>query len=108
MSWDKNTINMSNLDAVRCVLDDLNELYALSIISTFVGMGLNDSSSDSPYELRRLRFRDKVILEYVEMDVDCDVDDCIYSEKFNLIDEPQDWVAVRKTDIFCNEEVSEL
>ena len=102
MSWDKNTISISKLEAVKETLDGLNIPYQLSIIDTFRGRGLNDDpymdGTDTIYELKRLQYAEKVILEYVELDADCDVDDVIYSEQFKLGYEPEEWEATRHTD----------
>ena len=102
MSWDKNTLSFSSVGAVRDVLKDLAVPYQLSVIATFRGRGCNDDpymdGTDTIYELRRLQYGAKVILEYAELDTDCDVDDMVFSQEYKLEDEPQDWVAIRKTD----------
>jgi len=102
MSWDKNTISVSALDGNKRTLDDLGIPYQLSVIATFKGRGLNDDpfmdGTDTVYELRRLQYADVVVLEYVELDADCDVDDIITCQYFKLEDEPQNWEAIRKTD----------
>ena len=102
MSWDKNTISFSKLGAVKEVLDDLIIPYEVSTIATFRGRGLNDDffmdGTDTIHELRRLQYGNKVILEYVELDADCDVDDIICSQQFNLGNEPKEWEAIKHTD----------
>ena len=99
MSWDKNTVNFSEIEATKDVLDNLGETYQESIIATFRPCGLNDDYMGiSSRNLRRLQYKNKVILEYVEVDADCDVDDVILSQQFDLQDEPTDWQAIRKTD----------
>ena len=97
MSWDKNTISVSWLDATKRVLDNLSIPYMLSSIGRFRGSGLNDDD-DKMHELRRLQYKSKVILEYAELDADCDTDDVIHSEEFDRGSEPLDWQAVRHTD----------
>lgn len=102
MSWDKNTISVSGLDASKRVLDNLSIPYTLDSIGRFSGRGLNDGpymdGSDKVYVLRRLRYKDKVILEYAELDADCDTNDVIHSQEFHISDEPLDWQVVRHTD----------
>lgn len=107
MSWNKNTISISKLDAVLETLDNLGVPYELSTIGEFVGRGLNDGWDTAMHYLRRLKYKDRVILEYAELDADCDVDDIIASAEFKIEDEPGDWQAVRHTDKFgnCGEEV---
>ena len=96
MSWNKNTINMSALEAMRCMLEDLHEPYEVQVIAEFRGLGLNDDfADDDMHQLRRLRYRDTVILEYVNMHSDCDTDDVISSRRFPLKDEPKDWQPIR-------------
>jgi hypothetical protein len=97
MSWDKNTVNLSELEATRKVLDDLGIPYQISVIAKFEGRGVNDEFEGHPiYELKRLQYFDKVILEYVNLHPDCDIDDIIYSEKFSLEDEPKNWEPIRR------------
>ncbi len=93
MSWDKMTINLSQLDAVRSTLEELGEPYQESVIATFRGAGCNDPDGKM-YELRRLQFRDKVIRECVTMDADCDSNDYIQSLQFKLKDEPKHWTPI--------------
>uniref|UniRef100_A0A6M3K4N9 Uncharacterized protein n=1 Tax=viral metagenome TaxID=1070528 RepID=A0A6M3K4N9_9ZZZZ len=99
MSWDKNTISLSGLDAVIGTLLDLGIDHEVSIIAEFHGRGLNDDYLDlSPHKLRRLEYGKWVILEKVEQDADCDTDDCILSCKFELDKEPKDWQPIVSTD----------
>jgi len=100
MSWDKNTINLSNLDAVVETLVDLGVDYEVSVLREFNGCGLNDDYLDTtPYKLRRLQYDKKVILEKAVLDSDCDTDDLITSHKFELDKEPLDWQPIIHTDI---------
>ena len=99
MSWDKQTINLSSLDAIKDTLDDLGVSYDLSVIAEFKGRGLNDPDGEV-YQLRRLQYDGKVVLEYAELDADCDADDRIMSYTINLDEEPEDWHPIRYTDIF--------
>ncbi len=105
MSWDKNTVNLSKINAALEVLNNLAVPYQLTTLDSFIGRGLNDGffeDKGNMYDLRRLQYKDKVLLEYVELDRDCDVNDLILSEEFNVGEEPKDWVAVRKTDKLAN------
>ena len=103
MSWNKNTTNVSEVDAVIRVLKDLLIPYKVKVIGKFRGRGLNDDiyaeGKDKIYKLRRLQYVDKVILEYVNLDADCDVDDVIHSKTFDLKKEPKDWQAVNHIDM---------
>ena len=96
MSWDKNTINQSNLNAVKDVLDDLKIKYTLVIKECVRGSGLNDDMCGEMrvYELRRLSYRNFVILEQMNRTSDCDADDTITSQKFTKENEPKDWQYV--------------
>ena len=89
MSWNKNTVTLSFVDATIKVLRDLGVPYSLSVIGKVKGIGLNDD--DKPYELQRLAYSQVVILERMERTTDCDTDDIITSTRFSLRDEPQDW-----------------
>ena len=97
MSWDKNTINMSNLDAVKEILDDLKVKYTLEVKKKVRGYGLNDATfgeEDKVYELHRLAYRGFVILEQIKRTQDCDANDTIISRKFTRETEPKDWQYV--------------
>jgi len=96
MSYDKQTINLSKLEAVRDTLETLGEPYDVSPLATYRGAGCNDPDG-ALYGLWRLQYRDTVILEYVTMDSDCDANDYIQSLQFDLKDEPKTWQAVRMT-----------
>ncbi len=105
MSWDKNTINYSTLDSIRELLLELGINYELSTLGVVQGRGLNDDEmyggrkNGAKYELRRLEYKDKVVLEQIVQDADCDVDDGIFSHKFNHSEEPKDWQFLVKTDV---------
>ena len=98
MSWDKNTINYSTIDAIVGVLKDIGVDYKLSVIAKVRGRGLNDYEG-KVYELRRLEYKNIVYLEKIEQEADCDFDDIIRSQKFKLSKEPKGWQAIVKTDI---------
>jgi len=94
MSWDKNTIDMSNLDSIKEMLDELEIPYKLENKQSVMGRGLNDDS-DKYYDLRRLEYRDKVILECMTQTTDCDSDDCLVSYKLDSKDEPKRWRYIK-------------
>ena len=99
MSWDKNTISFSDIDAVIDVLKDVGLDYKLSVMARVRGWGLNDDYTGKEFwELRRLEYGNTVYLEKIEQDADCDVDDIITSSKFTKSTEPKDWVAIIQTD----------
>jgi hypothetical protein len=100
MSWDKNTVNCSEIDTVIGTLDDCQIPFTLTKIGEFNGCGLNDMYNDrkEPYQLRQLNYKDITILEYVEKDADCDTDDVILSQKFTRDNKPKEWQLIRWTD----------
>lgn len=110
MSWDKNTVNYSTLDSTKEILEELEIKYKLIVLGKVMGRGLNDDSfmgtydkeEDRYYELRRLEYKNKVILEQISQDADCDTDDIIRSHKFNILEEPKDWKYQIETDILGN------
>ena len=106
MSWDKQTANLSKLDAVKETLDELEIPYTLTVIAEFRGRGLNDAEGEE-HQLRRLQYANKVILEYAELEADCDTDDKILSRTFGVDEEPKDWRAIREINAF-DEELGEF
>ena len=98
MSWNKNTRVMSSLNAVKEAMDELGFPYELTVLGKVMGIGLNDNlcGDDVYYEMRRLEYRDLVILEQLIRHYDCDVDDLVVSEKFSLEQEPKDWQILTK------------
>ncbi len=102
MSWDKNTINMSQIDTILDTLRETSIGYNLSVLTKVRGRGLNDSDmfsdKETYYELRRLEYGNTVYLDKIEQDADCDTDDIISSHKFTRATAPKDWEAVIQTD----------
>jgi len=99
MSWDKNTVNCSSLDAIKDILGKHGIPYKISTLTTVEGRGLNDDFCHlPPWELRRLEHGGYVTLEWIEQDADCDTDDIIQSETFFPEEEPKDWQPIRQTD----------
>lgn len=93
MSWDKNTINFSEVDTfIRAfrLLGIPHSDYKLRQIGKVLGRGLNDRD-DEFYILRRLEVADKIILEYIERHSDCDIDDVIKSVIFDKDKVPKRW-----------------
>ena len=94
MSWNKNTISLSEIDSTMGVLKDLNVDFRCEEIGKVRGCGLNDywnyELGEKYYSMRRLIYDDSVILEQMIRVNDCDVDDVIISSKFDKEKEP-DW-----------------
>lgn len=88
MSWDKNTLNYSDIPLVSRVLKILKEPYKVEIMGEVDGYGLNDLSGEK-HRLHKLIFRGKVILEQMVRTHDCDCDDYIHSVLKNK--EPKNW-----------------
>lgn len=85
MSYDKNTINLSNLEAVSTALNDLTIEHKTIELAKVRGMGLNDHFSDiEDYTLRALVYKDIVEVEQMQRTYDCDSDDFIVSIKFKI------------------------
>lgn len=94
MSWNKNTVVMSDIDSTIKVLEKLGEKYTLTEIGKAKGMGLNDDIESDDikfYPIRKLTYRDVIILEQMRRHPDCDSDDCIVSHEFKLSEVPQNW-----------------
>jgi hypothetical protein len=105
MSWNKNTLNHSQVNRTIELLDELGIPYTLEAIGEVKAIGLNDMMSYiHTYWMRRLSYNDKVILEHILRSWDCDVDDIICSEKFDVAHEPQDWKLEEYIDVVEEEE----
>ena len=92
MSWNKNTLNISNLGSTIEILKDLDIPFNCEIIGKVQGMGLNDSDyPDNYYNVRKLTYGNFVILEQMIRNGDGDFDDFITSSKFTKDKEPNDW-----------------
>lgn len=94
MSWDKQTVDYSD---IKIVLDTLNVIgvpYVLTELGKIRGNGLNDineEGTETYYSLRKLEYANRVILDQMQRTHDCDSDDCIVSITFYKKDVPQDW-----------------
>ena len=102
MSWDKNTIVCSQINAIISTLDICKKPYTLSVLGNVQGHGLNDDliiednsgelyPGSKYYDIRKLEFEGIVILEQMQRSHDCDTDDMIISVKFDKGSEPKTW-----------------
>jgi len=91
MSWNKNTVSYSEINATITVLKELGQEYKLTILGTVPGHGSNDEYK-SKYDIRKLEYKDTVIIEQMKRHFDCDSDDIIISFRFTGDDKiPEDW-----------------
>lgn len=74
MSWDKQTINLSNLNGYIELLQNLEIPYSVEELGKVQGMGLNDIDD---YTLRKLIVKDLVFVEQMQRTTDCDSMDYI-------------------------------
>ena len=92
MSWDKNTINGSDVIFAASLLEAVGTPYKLTKIADASANGMNDTIDDrDSYPLYRLEFRDRVALDRIERTYDCDGDDVIKTYVFLLANEPKSW-----------------
>jgi len=93
MSWNKNTINTSEVNAALVILKDTNTPYTLEVLGSVNGDGLNDDFGTGSYECRKLTYGGKVLMEHMIRTFDCDSDDCFTSVRFDKGKEPatKDW-----------------
>lgn len=98
MSWDKNTMNCSEIDKTIELLKELKIKYKVKVLGTVTGYGNNDAYAKSDkHKIRRLEYNDKVILEQIRRNDDCDENDFIISKKFNKNKTPKNWkIEVRQ------------
>lgn len=89
MSWDKNTIVLSNLDNVATTLEEIGIPYKITELGKLKGFGLNDDlygDKDKYYPIRKLEYTtvkglNVVIAERMIRTHDCDSDDTLISVK---------------------------
>jgi len=101
MGWNKNTTSASSIDTTLKVLKELGESYSLKEIGIVTGYGLNDdlpNDESKKYKLRRLEYKDKVIIEQIIRNTDCDINDVIISKEFKKGEEPKDFELERTYD----------
>ena len=111
MSFNKNTINMSDIDRIETVLIILKEPYTIEKIDTVKGLGLNDDIDgvDAQHSLFKLCFRDKVVIDRMERTMDCDCDDCIVSYVIDKDQMPEVWhneIYMHDDDYMCDSNCS--
>lgn len=90
MSWEKMTVNHSELEAVKRTLDKLKVKYKLTTLGTVTGYGINDYYGRQ-YAIRKLTFKNTIVLERMLRALDCDLDDIIVSYEFKKGKEPKKW-----------------
>lgn len=95
MSWDKNTVNLSDVDSRIHVLNQIGISYSLITLGEVGGHGLNDFDGKT-YPIRQLKYKDIVVLEQMIREDDCDFDDMIISYEFFAQEEPKNWPLERR------------
>ena len=90
MSWDKNTYNLSEVNGIIRTLKGLNVSYKLTVLGKIRGRGLNDDDNQY-YSIRKLEYKNIIILEQMIRTTDCDTDDTIISYRFNKKEELKKW-----------------
>ena len=92
MSYNKNTVNCSDIDTIIETLKELNVKYILKDIGKVTGYGLNDDyAKTDKHKIRKLTYEDFVVLEKIKRTTDCDTDDLIVSKKFHKNKVPKKW-----------------
>ena len=108
MSWDKNTIVVSQIDQDLRLLEKFGIPYELKELGRVMGHGLNDCG-DKFYSIRRLEFGDEVVLEQMHRTDDCDADDTIISMVFEKGKEPKEWpLEIMEEAIYLEDEDGSL
>jgi len=115
MGWDKSTIIRSDINTRIEFLKELGVEYKLTELGRVIGRGYNDggsffgdTSEDTHYPIRRLEYKDVVILEKMRRTFDCDEDDILESHKFEKGKEPKDWKIVVNEDEYREGEMAEV
>ena len=103
MSWEKNTINLSELDSVVAMLKKDNRPHTMTVLGEVLGLGLNDDSRYN-YKIRRLEYttlsgQGYVVLEQMQRTSDCDSDDHLVSMEYKKDEEPKNWQLEVRTDL---------
>jgi len=107
MSYNKNTINRSAVDATIQVLKNLKIPYKLTILGKVIGLGSNNEvfeedikgilhPTNKYYEIKKLEYKDVVILEKIIRNNDYDIDDYIMSYEFKINYVPRNWKIEEK------------
>lgn len=85
MSYNRNTANLSRIDTITEVLDELGVFYDLKNIGKVLARGSNDlNNGKETYIMRELRYKNFVVLERMSRSDDCDIDDVILSYKYSI------------------------
>ena len=104
MSWNKQLSICSKIDAFVEVLELLNEPYELIELARY-----DDPSAwampEDTFPIRRLTFKNKVVLEQYKQNNDCDMNDDVVSYTYDIDKEPQDWETKVCIDLY--EDVTE-
>lgn len=106
MSYEKQTINCSEIDKTIELLKEFGAEYKLTILGEVQGMGCNDDVDifdglSRKHKIRKLEYKDKVILEQMCRNPDCDENDLIVSKKFNKDKVPK-W-KIERTNKYLDE-----
>ena len=102
MSYEKNTINRSKIDNTIEILKNLKIPYKLTVLGSVIGLGVNDITFEEDiknmlhkangcYNIRRLEYKDVVVLEKMIRNVESDMDDYIVSFEFKIGNESKEW-----------------
>ncbi len=95
----KQTINLSTIDKIVTQLKKDDIYYNLSRIIRIKGRGVNDfdmAEDHKVYTLRKLTYKNTVILEKMILIDNMQLDDFIISYKFASNNSPYQWAAVEK------------
>lgn len=94
MSWKKQTINLSKIDKIVENLRQEQIPYIISLLGKVEGKGLNDILENEEwrvYQLRRLDYDNKIMLERIIQTNDIELDDFIISKVFYKDECPDEW-----------------
>ena len=92
MSYNKNTVSESEINSIIEVLKELDVEYTLETIGKVKGYGLNDEyNNKEEHEIRKLTYKDFIVLEKMIRTTDCDLNDVIISNKFKKEEAPKEW-----------------
>jgi len=83
---------MSAIDGTISILEKLGISYKVTELGRILGLGLNDDyREEKDYPIRKLEYRDTILLEKMMRNSDCDMDDYIISYEFVKGHEPKNW-----------------
>ncbi len=85
MSYNKNTTNLSRIDTIIEVLEELHISHSVEQLGKVLARGVNDDHANrETYTMRELRYKDFIVLERMSRSSDCDIDDVILSFKYDI------------------------